>query len=136
MVANVGRTIGVYTGEPMAEVLVAGVRQKSANHAGEPVDITNDDSSGWRQVLDTPTVNQVDIPVSGVLVNDVLRAEWYSGTRLKRRVFVYPDGGELSGMFYLNGYNETGEHDGEITFEATFISSGVVTYKPAPESSS
>jgi predicted secreted protein len=42
--------------------------------------------------------------------------------------FEYSDGGKIAGQFYLQEYSETGNHDGEITFEATFVSNGAVTY--------
>ena len=45
--------------------------------------------------------------------------------------FEYSDGGTVAGNFYLQEYAETGNHDGEITFEATFMSNGVITYTPA-----
>lgn len=136
MAATVGRTIGVYVGQSPSQVLVAGVRTKSLNNSGEPVNITNDDSAGWRALLDVPSVNEIEISVSGVMETDALRAAWYSGSRMNHMAFVYPDGGEVSGDFYMSSYNETGEHDGEVTFEATFLSSGVITYTPAEESSS
>lgn len=131
MTASVGRTIHVYRGDGSPQALVAGVREKGLTNNGEPVDITNDDSSGWRSLLNVAGVNSVDISVSGVLEDDTLRAEWYSNDRLKATTFRYPDGGEVTGDFYLNGYSETGNHDGEVTFEATFASSGEVSYTPA-----
>lgn len=130
MTADVGRSIHVYRGAPLA--LVAGVDEKSITLAGEAVDITNDDSSGWRELLDKAGVNAVSIPVSGVLKNDTLRSEWFSQERLHATEFRYPDGAKVAGDFYLQEYTETGAHDDKITFEATFESSGVVTYTPAP----
>lgn len=130
MSADAGRSIHVYRGSPL--VLVAGVDEKSITLAGEAIDITNDDSSGWRELLDKAGVNSVSIPVSGVLKNDTLRAEWFSQVRLAACEFRYPDGGIVAGSFYLQEYTETGPHDDKITFECTFESSGEVTYTPAP----
>lgn len=131
MTANVGRTTKVYRGAASPQPLVAGVREKGVTANGEAVDITNDDSAGWRRLLNEAGVNSVDIPVSGVLDDDTLRQEWFSNDRLKPTTFEYPDGGTVTGDFYLQGYSETGSHDGEITFEATFMSSGPVVYTPA-----
>ncbi len=139
MAAQVGRTVTVYWGPESPQHAVAGIREKSITLNGEAVDITNDDSNGWRELLDTPQMSTVEISVSGVLLNDALRQDWFSGhsstgSRLQNATFQYPlETGEstpadISGSFYLQEYSETGNHDGEITFEATFVSSGAVTY--------
>jgi len=60
-----------------------------------------------------------------------LRAAYFSGTRMGSAEFVYPDGAMISGNFYLQEYSETGSHDGAVTFEATFASSGKVYYTTA-----
>ena len=142
MTANVGRTIIIYWGNESPQPAVAGIREKTISLAGEPVDITNDDSNGWRTLLDAAQVNGLELSVSGVLINDRLRQEWISGaaigsgTRMQAATLEYPlDAGEstpatLSGTFYLSSYDETGNHDGEITFEATLMSSGAVVYTP------
>ena len=137
MVANVGRQLNLYWGNESPQPLVAGIREKGITCNGEPVDITNDDSSGWQTLLDAAQMSSVQIPASGVLLNDTLRADWFSGasigsgTRMQAATFEYPDGGTISGTFYLSEYSETGNHDGEVTFEANFMSSGAVTYTPA-----
>lgn len=136
MTANVGRTITVYWGNESPQPAVAGIREKSITLSGEAVDITNDDSNGWRQLLDAAQVNGVEISASGVLLDDTLRADWFAGAsatarRMQPATFEYPDGGTVAGTFYLQEYSETGNHDGEITFEATWMSNGVVTYTPA-----
>jgi TP901-1 family phage major tail protein len=142
MTANVGRTIIVRWGDASPIPAVAGIREKSVTVSGEPVDITNDDSAGWRQLLDAPQMNTVEISASGVALNDTLRTAWFagaaiaSGTRMAPAEFEYPlEGAQtvpalIAGTFYLQEYSETGNHDGEITFEATWVSNGVVTYTP------
>lgn len=137
MVAIVGRTIVVRWGDASPIPAVAGIREKSVTLSGEAVDITNDDSAGWRQLLDAPQMNTVEISASGVALNDTLRQAWFSGaaigngTRMAPAEFEYPDGGIIAGTFYLQEYSETGNHDGEVTFEATWVSNGAVTYTPA-----
>lgn len=137
MNAIVGRTIPVGWGAESPQPIVAGVREKSVTLGGAPVDITNDDSLGWQTLLDAPQINSLEISCSGVAVDDTLRADWFagasigSGRRMQPASFIYPDGGVISGTFYLSEYSETGNHDGEVTFEATFMSSGVAIYTPA-----
>lgn len=136
MAANVGRTITVYWGNESPQPAVAGIQEKTVSLSGEAVDITNDDSNGWRQLLDAAQVNTVEISCSGVAINDVLRADWFAGgaatgSRMQSATFEYADGGVITGTFYLQEYSETGAHDDAITFEATFVSHGPVTYTPA-----
>jgi TP901-1 family phage major tail protein len=136
MAAQVGRTITVRWGDASPIPTVAGIREKSVTLAGEAVDITNDDSDGWRALLDAAQVNSVEIACSGVVINDDLRTAWFagadgSGERMAPAEFEYSDGGLIAGTFYLQEYTETGNHDDAITFEATFMSNGAVTYTPA-----
>lgn len=142
MTAKVGRTIIVRWGAASPMPAVAGIREKSVTVSGEAVDITNDDSGGWRQLLDAAQINGVEISCSGVALDDTLRQAWFagaaigSGERMAPAEFEYPlEGAQtvpavIAGTFYLGEYSETGSHDGEVTFEATFMSNGAVTYAP------
>lgn len=110
---------------------ISGIREKGISLAGEPIDITSDEDSGWRSLLtDVPSQNEVGISLSGVVKVDTLRAAWFSGARTKTVTLTYPDGGTLSGTFVLSSYNETGNYKDATTFDATLMSSGTVTYTP------
>jgi predicted secreted protein len=142
MAAHTGRTVVCYWGDESPQPAVAGIREKSITLGGEPVDITNDDSEGWQALLDAAQTNSVEVGVTGVLLNDTLRADWFSGAsttgrRMQALKLEYPletgdtTKADISGTFYIKEYTETGNHDGEITFEATFMSNGAVTYTAA-----
>ena len=110
---------------------IASVRSKSVSISNEPIDITTDDSDGWRTLLAEPGNRTVDISVSGVMVDDELRALILAATDsvvLESISIVYPDGGSIEGSFYLNSYSETGEYQDAVTFEASLQSSGPITY--------
>ena len=129
---DVGRSLRLYWGGE----LVATVQEKSVKFNGEPVEKTNDDSAGWREYIDKAGVNSVDFEFSGVTSTDALRADWFDGVddenkRMKAAELRYPDGGIISGTFYLSEYSETGKHDEAITFEGSFMSSGAVAYTRA-----
>jgi predicted secreted protein len=114
---------------------INGVREKGIALAGEPVDLTSDESNGWRTLLEVNAPgdagqNQVDVSISGVVKVDTLRAAWF-GDRTKTATFTYPNGASISGEFFLASYNETGSYNDATTFEASLQSSGVVTYTPA-----
>lgn len=110
---------------------IGGVRTKNPQCNKEPIDVTDDDSSGWRELLAKPGQREVNLSVSGVVDGDKLRAAYYANDALHDVTLTYPDGGELSGSFFLASYNETGEYNGATTFESEFQSTGTITYTPA-----
>jgi predicted secreted protein len=112
-------------GEP-----IANLRTKNLSVDREPADVTDDDSSGWRELLPEPAQLNVDMSISGVLANDALRAKAISTDGLVGRVLVYPDGGKLTGDFFLQNYTELHEYNAASTFDGSLQSSGVITYTP------
>lgn len=121
-----GRTISL-TWDSAA---LAGVREKSVALNGEAIDITSDDDDGWRALLEEPGENQVNLSLSGVSKEDTLRADWFAGDRTKAVVLTYPNGGVLSGDFYLANYTDTGPYNDATTFECELQSTGEVSYTP------
>lgn len=127
-----GRSCTVKRGAVPA--LIAGVRTKSFSINGEPIDITNDDDTGIRTLMEEPGELSMEISVSGVVKSDTLRAEALNTTdRTQLTEFGFPGtvAGKIAGQFYLASYSETGEYKGATTFEATFQSSGALTYTAA-----
>lgn len=110
-------------GEP-----IANLRTKSISVNNELVDVSDDDSSGWREHLDEPGQTEVNISAEGVLANDTLRAEALSQSLLKGDTITYPDGGTLTGSFGLASYSEEHPYNEVATFTAELQSSGVITY--------
>lgn len=110
-------------------VPVAGVRTKSFNVNGSPIDVTTDDDSGWRKLLDEPGEKTVDMSVSGVTKDDVLLQHGLNNLdRVITLSLVRPDGGSIDGEFFVASYSETGEYNGAVSFEASFQSTGTITY--------
>jgi TP901-1 family phage major tail protein len=107
---------------------LAGVRSKNPSFNKEPIDITDDNSAGWRELLATPGQRDVTIPVSGVTKSPFLRQAFFNSDILRDVELEYPDGGILSGTFFLASYSETGEYNGAITFSTELQSSGAVAY--------
>ena len=128
MSANSGRKLLIKRND----VLLAGVRTKGVAINREPVDITNDDDDGWRGVLHEPGEKQIDLTVGGVTKDDTLRQIAFTEPAiLEEMVLEYPDGSLIEGDFFISSYNESGDYNDAITFEATFQSSGVIEYTPA-----
>lgn len=124
MTADVGRNIILtMDGQP-----IAGVRSKNPSFNKEPVDISDDNSNGWKELLATPGSRDIKIPISGVTKESLLRESFFTGDVLHAVVLTYPDGGTLTGDFFLASYSETGEYNGAITFSTELQSSGEIVY--------
>jgi predicted secreted protein len=130
MAARVGRKIKFKwgTAAPLAEI--PGVREKGVTLNGEAIDTTADDNNGWRELLADAAQNQVDVSLSGVTKSHALKADWFGGARTKLAEIEYDDGAKITGTFFLSNYAETGVYNDAATFEATLMSTGVVTYTP------
>ncbi len=111
---------------------IAGVREKGISLEGEAIDVSDDDSAGWRELLSEHGEKMVNLSLSGVTKTDALKEAWFNGTLLDAVVLTYPDGGIIAGNFLLPSYADTGPYKDSTTFECELQSSGVITYTPAP----
>lgn len=111
-------------------VYITGVREKGITLSGEPVDLTSDDDDGWRRVASEngPAQKNVDVSVKGVTKQSDLKEDWFTGDTEGELIIEYPTGHRISGTFMLTTYVDTGPYNDATTFEATFISSGAVTF--------
>ncbi len=110
--------------------VVAGVREKGLACAGEPINVSDDDANGIRQLLDEAGESTVDLSMSGVLKGDVLAAIWFSTTKIAALSLTYPNGRVISGDFFLASYNETGTYNDATTMEAAWNNTGEVGFVP------
>ena len=113
--------------------VIASVRAKTVTINGEPVDITTDDSAGYRTLLDKAATRSIDMSVEGLTDDDTLRAAMAgTGSLLLTDINVeYPDGATLTGDFFITSLEETGQHTDAVGFSASFQSSGQWTYTAA-----
>jgi TP901-1 family phage major tail protein len=112
-------------------VTLAGVQSKGVTMTNELIDVTSDDSNGWRTLLGTPGVRAVDVTVGGVTEDQVLIADFMNNQNTGATVVNLPTTtGTLNGTFMLGSFNMTGEHDGAVEFEVEFQSTGAVTFTP------
>lgn len=107
-----------------------GVREKSLSVNGEPVNVTSDEDDGVQILLTEDAETSVQIELSGVTKDDVLRdAKISGGAALQETVtLTYTDGGILTGTFHLGPYSEGQPYNEAVTFSATLMSTGPVTY--------
>ena len=107
---------------------IAGVRVKGLAINNEIVDITSDDSNGWRESLAEPGQKSLEITVSGVSDDRVMLAAAMSGSDVSDEyMLTWADGADVYGTFMIASYSD--EYNNAVTFEATLQSSGSVTYQ-------
>ena len=109
---------------------ILGVREKGVACAGEPINVSDDDSDGVRYLLTEAGERTVDISLSGVLKSETLPTDFHQNSPLRAVTLTYPNGRIISGDFFLASYSETGAYNDAITFEGSLQSSGPVSFTP------
>lgn len=118
---------------------IAGVNSKSIAVADEPIDVTTDEDSGFRTLLEASGTKTMDISFSGVTKDQVMEELIMTGgSKLLTDITVeFPTfgaqttGATISGNFFFNGMTiNGGGSDGAIEFDGTLQSSGEWTYTP------
>lgn len=109
---------------------IPGVREKGVKLDGAPIDVSSDEDNGWATLLSEASENKVEIALSGVTKSPHLKADWFAGTRTKTLVMEYPDGRVLSGTFMISAFSEKTPYKDAVTFDATLMSNGPVTFTP------
>ena len=115
--------------------VIAGVRTRSFTVDSAPIDITTDDDTGLRTLLEEAGQQQLDISVEGLLKDDTLLTKIINGSTFIQEMTIKlpfsPGNGTIVGDFRLNNFEVSGEYQGAITFSATLQSSGTFTYTAA-----
>jgi predicted secreted protein len=115
---------------------IASVRTKSFTVDSSAIDVTTDDDSGIRTLLEAPGQHQIDLSVEGLLANDSLLEQIVDGTLfIQNLTITFPFAGgtpaTIVGDFRLNNFEVSGEYQDAITFSATLQSSGTFTFTAA-----
>lgn len=128
MTAKAGRQVLLQLLNGTEYETIAALLSKEITFNKEPIDITSDDDSGWRNLLaDIDGTRSVDISCEGVLkTNQVgVLAEGMADIGLQ---FDIPGIRRITATFKVTAYVIKGETADKVTFTATFQSSGVVTF--------
>ena len=110
---------------------IAGTQTKGLTCNNEPVDVTDDDSLGWRELMALPGLKTVELPISGVMKNLELMQAFFNatgGSQVFAVSVTYPDGSVAAGNFMLASFSETGESNAGKTFDSTWQSTGEITF--------
>lgn len=111
---------------------VAGLRSRSISFNAETVDITHAESAGaWRELLAGAGAKSARIAGSGIFKDAesdaTIRAYVFDGTIREWQVLI-PDFGTVEGLFQIGSFELSGRHDGEVAFEITLESAGLLTF--------
>lgn len=129
MAFSVGRNLTVARGG----TTIASVRTKTATINNEAIDITTDDDTGYRTLLEEPGQKQIDLSVEGLTSDDTLIDKAANGSSLiEEYTITLPSGATIVGDFRLNNLELGAEYNAAITFTAEIQSSGSYTFTAAP----
>jgi predicted secreted protein len=124
-------TLQISTNGGSTFTTIAGIRTKSVAINNNPVDITNDGSNGFQELLADGGTQQVDISFSGVTVDDTpleaVMAQGHDRTKVYYK-FNYGNAGVILGQFVISSITYEGAHDNAQAFSANARSSGTVTF--------
>ena len=108
---------------------ILGTTSQGVTVNSEPVDVTDNDSDGWQELLATPGVRNIEITASLTVKNlEMLRAIVTNDSQAYAFTATYPDGSSLAGTVFLGSYSETGETAEAYTADVTFQFSGIPTF--------
>jgi len=122
----VGRLVEVRKGTTTG-TLIAGVRTKSVTINNEPIDITTDDSAGFRELLDVSGERHLDISVEGLTQDNTLLGIAVAGSALIDEfsiVFPGTPNVVVRGDFRINNFQLGAEYADAVTFTAELQSTG------------
>ena len=113
---------------------VGGMRSTSMTLNDEAVDISNEDSGSFRELLPAGGIQSMSISASGVFTDSTaettLRAAYGTST-FKSYNIIVPDLGTYAGTFMIASLEYAGEYNGEATYSVTLESSGSITFTAA-----
>lgn len=113
-------------------VKIASVQSKSVTINNESIDVTTDDDSGFRTLLEESATRQLDLSLEGVTADDTLIEAATNGTTLVEAYTIdFPSGASITGDFRLNSVELGAPVSEAITFTAEMQSTGEFTFTPA-----
>ncbi len=116
---------------------IGAVKVKGISIGNTPIDISSDDDAEWRSLLEEAGTRTIDITVSGVEKSLALMKLSVEGTTLLNACsFEFPPsadnntttGAAISGNFFLASYSMGADSKEAATFDASFSSSGAITF--------
>lgn len=131
MPALSGRKVIVRKGTSPATVVAAG-RTKSLTINNEPIDITSDDDSGLRTLIeDEAAMESIDMSFEGITKNDTFLAALSAGNFTDDYQIEITGIGTIACRFFITSVAINAPYNEGTTFSAEFQSTGDWTYTAA-----
>lgn len=131
MSAVVGRKVFVRNGASPLSNVAAG-RTKSITINAEPIDITSDDDSGVRTLLeDDAGQTSVDMSFEGITKNDDFIQALIAGNFVDNYQIEITGIGTIAGRFFLASVAINAAYNEATTFSAEFQSTGAIAFDSA-----
>ena len=113
-------------------ITVAGLRSHTLSFNAETVDVSHQESAGqWRELLAGAGLKTSAIRGSGIFKDAqsdaTIRTYFFDGTIRNWQVIV-PGFGTIAGAFQIANLELSGRHDGEVTFELSLQSAGLLAF--------
>lgn len=113
-------------------ITVAGLRTRRLALNADTVDVTDAESAGrWRELLGGAGVRRASISATGIFKDrdsdTLLRQTFFDGV-IREFQIIIPDFGVLAGAFQISNLDYRGEYAGEITFDISLDSAGVIAF--------
>ena len=111
---------------------MAGLRTHTLSFNADSVDITDVESQGaWRELLEGAGVKRASISGSGIFKDaasdETVRGYFFNGT-IRDWQIVIPDFGTVEGAFQISNLEFTGQHNGELSYELSLESAGMLSF--------
>lgn len=114
---------------------IAGMTSNKFTLGAEAVEITNKDSSHWKELLDACGTKSASISGDGVFKDDVsykLARNLCLAQSLRNfKMYVNDSPDYWSGSFKMTSLEESGDHNGAVTYSMAFESSGAIAFTEA-----
>lgn len=127
------RDLTIWIDDGAGYVKIAAVNARDVARPKEGIDVSNDDSDGWRRLLAKPGTKMIDVSIEGVAtVDNYARflTKW-NGTTLENVRIVHPDMSTEIGDFFLSNLQHQGGSAEHVAFTAELQSADAVAYAAA-----
>jgi predicted secreted protein len=129
-----GRDAALYVsqgGSPETFAKLAGARTTAMTLNNEPVDVTNIDSNGFRELLPDGGVQSMDATISGIVKNHIVYRDVQLQAQqrtIQKYQFRSGNGDIWEADMVISNLQRTGEYNGAETFSISLQSSGTISF--------
>lgn len=131
MSAFVGRLLTVIRNDTgPGPATFTGVMTKAVSIDNGEIDITSDDDSGFRTLLEAAAVKKIDISMEGILKDDQVLSLVAAGPIQGNYIIDFGVIGTIVGDFQIDAMEIPAEHSAATKYSVTLKSTGSYAYTP------